>query len=160
MCVRVHLQCNQDSTQVMWREILVVLFFNFSLIFNPTWKKNSKTDKMTFMSANSKPLWFQKAFPAFKESGVSCCFSAVLDVRFFLKIREWVSWRWVAHTSDLCLHTSRRQLGPSVSPFSFQPIWLGFSTLLVPWGSQMDCCEGRWVWPAGGLGGGGWSVGW
>lgn len=76
----------------------------------------------------------------------------------FFKMQEWVSWRWVAHTSDLCLRTSRRQLGPSVSPFFFQPIWLGFSTLLVPWGSQMDCCQGRWAWPAGGGGGGGGGV--
>lgn len=34
-------------------------------------------------------------------------------------------------------------LGPSASPFSFEPVWLGFSTLLAPGGPQMDCCQGR-----------------
>lgn len=112
---------------------------------------------MTFMSAKTV-FDSKKFFPAFKRLGVSCCLSAVLHEHFlvfFFLMQEWVSWRWVAHTGDLCLQTSRRQLGPSVSPFPFQPIWLGFSTLLVPWGPQMDCCQGRWAWPAGGGGGSG-----
>lgn len=32
--------------------------------------------------------------------------------------------------------------------FPFQPVWLGFSTLLVPWGPQMDCCQGQQTWQA------------
>lgn len=52
---------------------------------------------------------------------------------------ERVSQRWIAH-----IRGSR--LGPSISAFSFQPVWLGFSTLLAPGGSQMDCCQGQQAW--------------
>lgn len=65
-----------------------------------------------------------------------CGFSALHDVHGLFKMPERVSRRWIAHTSG-------SRLGPSVSPFSFQSIWLDFSTLLVPWGSQMDCCQGQ-----------------
>lgn len=33
--------------------------------------------------------------------------------------------------------------GPSASPVSFEPVWLGFSTLLASGGPRMDCCQGR-----------------
>lgn len=33
--------------------------------------------------------------------------------------------------------------GPSASPVSFEPVWLGFSTQLASGGPQMDCCQGR-----------------
>lgn len=72
-----------------------------------------------------------------------CGFSAVHDVHGLFKMPERVSQRWIAHTSG-------SRLGPSVSPFSFQPVWLGFSTLLVPRGPQMDCCQGRQTWQSGG----------
>ncbi len=62
--------------------------------------------------------------------------SAVHDAHGLFKMPERVSQRWIARTSG-----SRR--GPCVSPFSFQPVWLGFSTLLVPGGPQMDCCQGQ-----------------
>lgn len=70
-----------------------------------------------------------------------CGFSAVHDVHGLFKMPERVSQRWIAHTSG-------SRLGPSVSAFSFQPVWLGFSTLLAPGGSQMDCCQGQQAWQA------------
>lgn len=33
--------------------------------------------------------------------------------------------------------------GPSASPVSFEPVWLGFSTQLASGGPRMDCCQGR-----------------
>lgn len=102
------------------------------------------------MLANLGVLFgFKKAFSSFLAVRgclrvPDCGFSAIHDVHGLFKMPERVSQRWIAHTS-------RNQLGPSVSPFSFQPIWLDFSTLLVPRGSQMDCCQGRWTRPAAGV---------
>lgn len=104
------------------------------------------------MLANLGVLFdFKKAFSSFLAvhgclQVPDCSFSTIHDVRSLFKMPERVSRRWIAHTS-------RNQLGPCVSPFSFQPIWLDFSTLLVHRGSQMDCCQGRWIRPSWGGGG-------
>lgn len=86
---------------------------------------------------------FKKHSPAFTDMrSPSVALSAVHDVHGLFKMPERVSQRWIARTSG-------SRLGPCVSPFSFQPVWLGFSTLLVPGGPQMDCCQGQQTRQAG-----------
>lgn len=68
-----------------------------------------------------------------------CGSSAIHDAHGLFKMPERVSQRWIAH-----IRGSR--LGPSISAFSLQPVWLGFSTLLAPGGSQMGCCQGQQAW--------------